>query len=264
MIWLFDSGLWGLTVLKEFRTVLPEYDYMYFWDNARCPYGDLDNATIRQYTEEGVRFLFDQGATVVILACNTATAHAIRHLQQVVFPERKILGVTIPGAEKVWESGYRKVGVLATESSVKIRTYNERVGLLDDGIVVQEIAAPGLVPLIESWLYNTEGIIEQIEKYVSGFDSDIEAIVLGCTHYPIIRHHIERIFLHLPIIDPGHESAKKFKEYLLRHPETEKNLSRKGEMRFYTSGNIESFRKIGWAIMDGTLDVVMSPQMMTS
>lgn len=257
MIWLFDSGLWGLTVLKEFRMVLPEYDYIYFGDNARCPYGDLDNAAIRQYTEEGVRFLFDQGATVVVLACNTATAHAIRHLQQVVFPDRKILGVTIPGAEKVWESGYRKVGVLATESSVKMRAYKERVGLLDNGIVVQEIAAPGLVPLIELWLYDAPEIVGQIESYVRWFDSDIEAIVLGCTHYPIIRHHIERILPHLPIIDPGYESAKKFEAYLLRHADTEKDLSRNGEMQFYTSGDTESFQRIGRGILWRDLDCIL-------
>lgn len=129
--------------------MLPRYDFVYFGDNARCPYGDLDDATIRQYTEEGVQFLFEQGATIVILACNTATAHAIRHLQQVRFPDRKILGVTIPGAERIVESGYGKVGVLATESSVKIRAYKERVHFHDDTIVVQEVAAPELVPLIE-------------------------------------------------------------------------------------------------------------------
>ena len=138
-----------MTVLREFQKLLPQYDYCYFGDNARCPYGDRDDATIRQYTEEGVQFLFDQGATIVILACNTATAHAIRYLQQVKFPDRKILGVTIPGAEKVFESCYKKVGVLATESTVKIRAYKERVHFLNNTILVQEIAAPELVSLIE-------------------------------------------------------------------------------------------------------------------
>lgn len=137
-------------MLREFRKLLPQYDYCYFGDNARCPYGNLSNEIIRQYTEEGVRFLFDQGATIIILACNTATAHAIKHLQQVVFPDRKILGVTIPGAEKVFEAGYRKVGVLATQSSVDIRAYKDRVHFHDNNIIVQEIAAPGLVPLIEN------------------------------------------------------------------------------------------------------------------
>ncbi|MDP2103418.1 MAG: glutamate racemase [Candidatus Gracilibacteria bacterium] len=249
MIGLFDSGLGGLTVLKAFRTLLPEYDYLYFGDNARCPYGDLGDATIRQYTEEGVQFLFDQGATIVILACNTATAHAIRYLQQVRFPDRKILGVTIPGAEKVIEAGYRKIGVLATESSVKSKAYKERVHFHDDTVTVQEIAAPGLVPLIEQGRFDDPETIQHIENYIGLFDPDIEALVLGCTHYPIIRHHIEQIFPNLPIIDPGQESALKFRDYLDRHPEIRKNLSRGGEMRFFTSGNLEMFREIGGGIV---------------
>lgn len=162
----------------------------------------------------------------MILACNTATAHAIRYLQQVRFPDRKILGVTIPGAERVWESGYRKVGVLATESSVKIRAYKERVHFHDTTILVQEIATPELVPLIEQGSYDTPEIVQTIKEYVSQFDPDIEALILGCTHYPIIRHHITAILPHMTLIDPGYESAQKFRTYLSRHPDIEKNISR--------------------------------------
>ncbi|HBB27004.1 TPA: glutamate racemase [Candidatus Gracilibacteria bacterium] len=250
MIGFFDSGIGGLTVLREFRKILPEYDYCYFGDNARCPYGDRDDATIRQYTEEGVEFLFDQGAEIVILACNTATAHAIRYLQQVRFPDKKILGVTIPGAEHIIEGGYRKVGVLATESTVRNRAYKERVHIIDDTVQIQEIAAPELVPLIENGVF--EGVLmEQIlSTHLGKFDADIEALVLGCTHYPIIRHHIESILPHIPIIDPGYESAIKFREYLIRHPEIEKNLSRGGELSFFTSGDTMSFIKIGRNILN--------------
>ena len=209
MIWFFDSWIGGLAVLQEFRKILPEYDYLYFGDNARCPYGGLDDATIRQYTEEGVEFLFNQGATIVILACNTATAHAIRYLQQVRFPDKKILGVTIPGAERVTEGGYRKVGILATESTVRNRAYKERVHIIDNTIQIQEIAAPELVPLIEAGIFNGK-LIEQIRP---GLD----------------------------IIDPGFESAKKFVEYLQKHPEIEKNLSRDGKVWYKMSGNTEIF-----------------------
>lgn len=259
MIWLFDSGFWGLTVLKEFQNLLPQYNYCYFGDNARCPYGDLDDATIRQYTEEWVQFLFERGATIVILACNTATAHAIRYLQQVRFPDRKILGVTIPGAEKVFESGYRKVGVLATQSSVNIRAYKDRVQLLDESIIVQEIAAQKLVPLIEQGKYNTPEMSQAIEKYVRQFDPDIEAVILGCTHYPIIRHHIENILPHMPIIDPGYESARKFQEYIVRHPDVEKSLSKGGETEFFTSGDREIFRVIGEEILKKKVNVLVKP-----
>ncbi|OIP52255.1 glutamate racemase [Candidatus Gracilibacteria bacterium CG2_30_37_12] len=231
MIGFFDSGIGGLTVLEEFRKILPEYNYLYFGDNARCPYGGLDDTTIRQYTEEGVQFLFDQGATIVILACNTATAHAIRYLQQVKFPDRKILGVTIPGAERILEGNYRKVGVLATESTVKNRAYKDRVHIIDNTIKIQEIAAPELVPLIEAGIFEGELIREILKNHLDKFDGDIEAIVLGCTHYPYVRSTIEQIRPGIDIIDPGFEAAKKFASYLGRHPDIEAKIKKRGEVR---------------------------------
>lgn len=194
----------------------------------------------------------------MILACNTATAHTIRYLQQVRFPDRKILGVTIPGAEKVWESGHRKVGVLATESSVKIRAYKERVRFHDETILVQEIAAKELVPLIEQGKYHAPETIAATRRYIMQFDSDIEAIVLGCTHYPIIRHHIEAILPYMPLIDPGYESARKFKTYLSRHPDIEQGISRGGEVRFFTSGDTENFMKIGNDILGKNITCLTS------
>lgn len=173
-----------------------------------------------------MEFLFDHGAEIVILACNTATVHAIQYLQQVRFPNRKILGVTIPGAERIIEGGYRKVGILATESTVRNRAYGERVHIIDDTIHIQEIAAPELVPLIESGVFNGEPIEQALSTHLAKFDTDIEALVLGCTHYPIIRPLIEVFLPHVPIINPGYESAIKFQEYLIRHSDIEKNLSR--------------------------------------
>jgi len=231
MIWFFDSWIGGLTVLHEFRKILPEYDYIYFGDNARCPYGSLDDATIRQYTEEGVEFLFNQGATIVILACNTATAHAIRYLQQVRFPDRKILGVTIPGAERIIEGWYSKVGVLATESTVRNRAYKDRVHIIDSTIQIQEIAAPELVPLIESGVFEGEIIAEVLQTHLAKFDTDIEAILLGCTHYPYVRSTIEQIRPDLDIIDPGYESAKKFASYLERHTDIEAKIGKGGNLK---------------------------------
>ena len=188
-----------------------------------------------------MEFLFNQGATIVILACNTATAHAIRYLQQVRFPDKKILGVTIPGAERVTEGGYRKVGILATESTVRNRAYKERVHIIDNTIQIQEIAAPELVPLIEAGIFNGKLIEQTLSIHLNKFDTDIEAIVLGCTHYPYVRATIEQIRPGLDIIDPGFESAKKFVEYLQKHPEIEKNLSRDGKVWYKMSGNTEIF-----------------------
>ncbi|MFA6090301.1 MAG: glutamate racemase [Candidatus Gracilibacteria bacterium] len=238
MIGFFDSGIGGLTVLREFQKILPEYDYLYFGDNARCPYGGLNDATIRQYTEEGVQFLFDQGATIVVLACNTATAHAIQYLQQTKFPDRKILGVTIPGAEKILEGNYRKIGVLATESTVKNRAYKERVHIINNTIEIQEIAAPELVPLIENGVFEGELIQGILKTHLAKFDSDIEAIVLGCTHYPYVRAIIEQIRPGIDIIDPGFESAKKFASYLVRHPDIEAKIGKGGEVKKIWSKNL--------------------------
>jgi glutamate racemase len=175
------------------------------------------------------------------------------------FPDRKILGVTIPGAEKVIEVWYRKIGVLATESSVKSKAYKERVHFHDDTVSVQEIAAPDIVPLIEQWRFDDPETIQYIENYLGSFDPDIEALVLGCTHYPIIRHHIEQILPDLPIIDPGRESALKFRDYLIHHPEIEKNLSREWEVKFFTSGDPEVFRRIGENIINQKIKQIYQP-----
>ena len=231
MIWFFDSGIGGLTVMAEFRKIFPEYDSLYFGDTAHCPYGGLDDATIRRYTEQGVELLFNEGATIVILACNTATVHSIQYLQQIRFPDKKILGVTIPGAEKIVEGGYRKVGVLATESTVKNRAYRDRVHIIDDTIDIQEIAAPELVPLIELGIIDGQEIDAILRAHLSKFDNDIEAIVLGCTHYPYVRSSIEAIRPGIEIIDPGYEAALKFRVYLENHPEIERGIWRGGGVR---------------------------------
>lgn len=171
-----------------------------------------------------MEFLFEQGATIVILACNTATTHSIQYLQQVRFPGGKILGVTIPGAEYVVEGGYRKVGILATESTVRSHAYKKRIHAIDDTIRVHEIAAPELVPLIESGIFEGTLINQILSNHLSKFDADTEAIVLGCTHYPYVRTAIEQIRPGVDIIDPGFEAAKKFASYLERHSEIEARI----------------------------------------
>lgn len=236
MIGFFDSGIGGLTVLSEFRKRFPAYDFTYFGDRANCPYGDKSDGEIMEFTALGVERLFEAGSEIVILACNTATVHAIRHLQQVRMPDRKILGVTIPGAERIVEAGYRHVGVLATEGTVRIKAYKERVHILDDSVSVHEIAAPELVPLIEKGIVGGPEIRKVLEKHVSEF-RDIEALVLGCTHYPLVRNELEPLVPGVEIVDPGRESAKKFGDYLRRHPEIERRLSRGGKTTVNFSGD---------------------------
>ena len=243
MIWLFDSWFWGLSTLKEFQKIMPEYDYIYLGDSLNVPYWDKPQDEILKLTEIWVRFLFESWAKIVILACNTATACTIRTLQQQIFPDKKILGVTIPGAEKVHEINLKKVWVLATLNTVRLKAYRERVHILNNKIIVQEIEAPDLVPLIEKWEFNSLNFENILKNYLDKFDSDIEWIILGCTHYSLIKDQIKNLSKK-QIIDPSHESALKFKTYLERHPEIKKTLSTKQKTTFYTTWDPTNFHQI--------------------
>ncbi|GAB0174431.1 MAG: hypothetical protein HHAS10_03100 [Candidatus Altimarinota bacterium] len=191
-------------------------------DRQNAPYGGKSGDDIRALTRKGVERLFDEGCDVVILACNTASVHALRWLQKEVYPEKHILGVTVPGAEAVVEAGYKKIGVLATEATVRTRMYKERVNILDDSVLVEEVAAPGLVPLIEKGVTTGPDLENLLREYLSQFSPDIEALVLGCTHYPIIADTVQVIWYsmfhrQLSLIDPGVEAAKKFAIWGARH-----------------------------------------------
>lgn len=221
-IGLFDSGLGAMVVLASFQKYFPSEEFVFEMDREHAPYGEKTQEEIRLLTKNGVEKLFNQSVDVVILACNTATVHALRYLQQEVFPGKHILGVTIPGAEKVVEMNYKKIGVLATAATVKIRGYKDRVHILDESVMVEEVACAGLVPLIEQGIVEGEQIERLLEGYLSAFSSDIDALVLGCTHYPLIRESVEKTWKKvwgekLPdIIDPGEESAKRFIDWVER------------------------------------------------
>ncbi len=221
-IWFFDSGLGGKLVLEEFQKIFPECEMILEMDRINAPYGCKDWEEIRTLTKKGVEKLFDRWADVVILACNTASVHALRWLQKEEFPEKHILGVTVPWAEAVIEWWYTKIWVLATEATVRSKMYKERVHIINDTILVEEIWAPGLVPLIESWIISWEKIDSLLLEYLAQFSPDIEALILWCTHYPLIQESIEKIWFQLywksspDIINPGKESAKKFIDWMER------------------------------------------------
>ncbi len=233
----FDSGIGGLTVLEEFQKLYPDLDTEYFWDWKNCPYGDRSPEEILALVTDWVNELVHAGCTIIILACNTAVAHAVRYLQQEAFPlgsHVKILGVTLPGAEQVVELGLRHVGVLATQATVNNRAYRDRVHVLDPTIKVQEIAVPWLVNLIEAEKKDNWAIEALLQKAIRQFDSQLEALILGCTHYPLVATQIETIWeaIHgtkILLIDPWFEAAVRFGNYLKRHPEFE--LSRWGTSR---------------------------------
>ena len=255
-IGVFDSGFGGLTVLGDFLRVLPQHDYLYLADAARVPYGDRSPDEILRYTEQSVRWMFAQGCGLVVLACNTATAYAVRPLQQATFPDRKILGVTIPAAEAVAAAGWKKVAVLATSKTVQDRTYGKRIALLDPDVDVQEVEAPGLVPLLESGALQDPARLREPQRLLDGYLSALrpgtQAVVLGCTHYHVFEEYVARA-TGLPVVHPGRESAAALVRYLRRHPEVDAGLSRGGSIRFRTTGDAAAFARLGPAFLGPAL-----------
>jgi glutamate racemase len=218
----FDSWLGWQLVMEDFQREFPEIPMILEMDRKNAPYGGRTGEEIRALTYAWIEKLFNRGATVVILACNTASVHALRWLQTEAMIGRHILWVTVPGAEAVVEWGYKHIWVLATEATVRTRMYRARVHIFDDTVAIEEIAAPGLVPLIEQGITSGDVIDTLLREYLSKFSPDIEALVLGCTHYPLIRTSIEWIWEEIHrknppvIIDPGKEAARKMSGWVER------------------------------------------------
>ena len=219
LLWFFDSWLGGKVVMEDFQKAFPDTRMILEMDRAHAPYGWKSGDEIRELTKAWVERLWARWADVVILACNTASVHALRWMQREVFVGKHILWVTVPWAEAVVERGYRKIWVLATEATVRTQMYRERVHILDDSVIVEEVWAPGLVPLIEQGIVSWEEIDRLLDEYLKQFSPDIEALVLGCTHYPLIADSIVRVWRDLyqeeiTLIDPGKESARKMGKWL--------------------------------------------------
>ncbi len=251
-IGVFDSGFGGLTVLREIVKELPEYDFLYLGDNARAPYGSRSFETVYEYTLQCVKHLFDQGCHLVILACNTASAKALRTIQQKDLPQlaphKRVLGVIRPTTEIVGNySKSRHVGVLGTSGTVSSGSYLVEINKFFPDLKVYQQACPMLVPLIENNEFESEGADFFIKEYVDLLmkqQKDIDAIILGCTHYPLIEEKIKkRLPLHVQLLSQGGIVAKGLKEYLQRHPEIEKECSKQATVSFYTTDFSETFNK---------------------
>jgi len=249
-IGFFDSGYGGLTILRKVRELLPEYDYIYFGDNARAPYGTRSFEVVYQYTLEAVERLQAMGCDLIILACNTASAKALRSIQQNDLPrlgaEKRVLGVVRPTVEKVGElTKTRKVGILATEGTVASRSYSIEIGKLAQDIEVFEQACPMWVPLIEYGEWDTEGADYFVKKYVDQLmaqSSDIDTVVLGCTHYPIIKEKIEAALpAGVNVVEQGEIVAESLKDYLRRHSDMEARCEKGGTITYLTSERAEKF-----------------------
>ena len=267
-IGVFDSGYGGLTILDEIRKVLPEYDYLYLGDNARAPYGTHSFEVIYSYTLQAVEYLFRQGCTIVLLACNTASAKALRTIQQRDLPGRwrpgegaateeirNVLGVIRPTVEavpSVTRTGH--VGILATPATVSSESYIMELDKMSEGqrtkLVVSQQACPMWVPLIESGEHLTPGADWFIDKYLGALmarDPLIDTIVLGCTHYPLLMPKIRKWLTsnrpgkEITVIAQGGLVAESLKDYLNRHPEYRTQLSKGGTCRYMTTENADRF-----------------------
>lgn len=249
-IGVFDSGYGGLTVLKEIVKALPDYDYIYLGDNARAPYGTRSFETVYEYTLQCVKHLFNMGCPLVILACNTASAKALRNIQQKdlphLAPEKRVLGVIRPTTEIVGKySKTGHVGVLGTTGTVSSGSYPIEIKKFYPELIVQQEACPMWVPIVENNEIENEGadffIKENLDHLLSK-DKDIDTIILGCTHYPLLINKIKK---HLPstitLLSQGEIVAGSLTDYLKRHTEMEKQLSKGNSVEFYTTDSAENF-----------------------
>ncbi|MEK7123173.1 MAG: glutamate racemase [Patescibacteria group bacterium] len=234
-IGVFDSGLGGLSILKQLVRLAPEYDYVYLGDNARAPYGDRSSERIYEFTEQAVRFLFAQGCGLVILACNTASSEALRRLQQeflpAEYPDRRILGVLIPTAEHIARHfADKKIGIIGTRATIQSDAYVREIKKRATHARIEQRACPLLVPLIEEGWHNTTPARQITRKYLQPFrQKQVNVLVLGCTHYAYIKTMITRMMgKRVTVLDPALLCAKALKRYLAAHPEIEHKLSKKG------------------------------------
>lgn len=251
-IGIFDSGYGGLSVFKEIARTMPWYDYWYFGDNARAPYGDRTPSDVFEYTKQAVEWLFTKGnAPLVILACNTASAIALRRLQQEWLPEhfpgRRILGVLIPVAEDMAKSVLPgdRIGLLATPATIASGAWRRELEkYLPGGCSLIEQACPLLVPLIEGGYGNHDVTYEALKEYLFIFRKNpVQSLILGCTHYPLLLSHFKTLMgANTHLFYSGANVAFALRSYLIRHPEIEHRLSREGMKEYYTTDDPAKFR----------------------
>ena len=251
-IGVFDSGYGGLTILDKIRGLMPEYDYIYLGDSARCPYGPRSFEVVYEFTLQAVSKLFELGCPLVILACNTASAKALRTIQQINLPvidaTRRVLGVIRPTAECIGEiTRSRHVGILATAGNIKSESYLLEIHKLSPDIVVTGEACPMWVSLVENNEYQSEGADYFVKQHINRLldkDPVIDTIILGCTHYPLLLDKIRQFTPgHIRIIAQGEYVARSLQDYLNRHPEMDARCEKGGKCRFLTTESENKFEE---------------------
>ncbi len=264
-IGIFDSGYGGLTILSEIQKVLPEYDCIYLGDNSRAPYGSRSFDIVYEYTRQAVISLFEKGCNLVILACNTASAKALRTIQQVDLPlihkDKRVLGIIRPTAEIVGSiTKTRHIGILGTQGTIQSDSYPMEIHKLFPDITVNSLACPMWVSLVENREIDKEGtsffVKEDIHKLLS-MDNKIDTIILGCTHYPILLNLIKKyIPKHINIISQGKYVADSLKNYLERHKDLDNICSKRGEIKFYTTESADKFKESASIFMNQEITMV--------
>ena len=251
-IGIFDSGYGGLTILHGIRQLLPQYDYLYLGDNARAPYGGRSFEVVYEFTRQAVVRLFEMGCQLVILGCNTASAKALRTIQQndlpKLDPQRRVLGIIRPTAEIIGSlTNSRHVGIFATEGTIKSESYTLEIQKLFPDIQVTGVACPFWVPLVEYNEADSPGADYFVKKRIDQImraDPDIDTIILGCTHYPLL---LPKIHKYIPrgirIVAQGEYVAESLKNYFDRHPEMEQRCTKGGNVHYLTTENAEKFKE---------------------
>ena len=278
MIGVFDSGFGGLTILKDIRRLLPEYDYMYLGDNARTPYGTRSFDVVYAYTLEAVSYLFSHGCSLIVLACNTASAKALRTIQQndlarlvPLFPDglpqKRVLGIIRPTVEAVGAlTRTYHIGVLATQGTVDSLSYPLEIKKINPDIVVSQQACPMWVPLVENAEFDLPGADYFVDKYLRQLlaqDPLIDTVLLGCTHYPLLVNKIRSSLDTLTrdngqpvsVLTQGDIVARSLKDYLFRHPEIESSCTKGGSCLYLTTESEQKFRCSASVFMDEDIDV---------
>lgn len=249
-IGIFDSGYGGLTVMKEIAGKLPDHDYIYLGDNARAPYGNRSFDTVYHYTLQCVKWFFSHGCSLVILACNTASAKALRTIQKQdlprMGPDKRVLGVIRPTAEVIGQfSEAQSVGVLATNGTVLSESYPIEIKKFYPDIRVYQEACPLWVPLVENNEHTGHGAEYFVKKNINQLfekGEDIDVILLGCTHYPLLKEKIEEYLpVGVKLISQGEIVAQSLADYLHRHPEMDQRCEKNGNRKFYTTDSTQDF-----------------------
>ena len=263
-IGVFDSGYGGLTILNGIRQLLPQYDYLYLGDNARAPYGPRSFDVVYEFTRQAVQKSFEMGCHLIILGCNTASAKALRTIQQHDLPqwdsERRVLGIIRPTAEVIGDlTKSRHVGVLATEGTIKSESYNLEIQKLHPDITVSGVACPFWVPLVEYNEADSPGADYFVKKRIDqimALDPQIDALILGCTHYPIL---LPKILKYLPkgvsVVSQGEYVASSLKSYLERHPQIEQKCSHGATTRYLTTENPDKFKESAQLFLHEEIEV---------